>query len=82
MVQHPGDYPWSSYGANEQGSASSLLTPDPLYLALGVDQEQCLRGPPLFDDPLSEFIVEERIGNLGRPGSTAHAQATEIADRS
>jgi len=56
MVQHPGDYPWSSYGANEQGSASSLLTPDPLYLALGVDQEQCLRGPPLFDDPLSEFI--------------------------
>ena len=34
MVQHPGEYPWSSYAANALGRADSLLTPHALYLAL------------------------------------------------
>ena len=34
MVQHPGEYPWSSYAANALGRADSLLTPHVLYLAL------------------------------------------------
>lgn len=38
MVEHPGDYRWSSYRANAQGEASSGLKPHDCYLALGVDQ--------------------------------------------
>ena len=35
MVAAPGDYRWSSHGANAQGSADPLVTPHPLYQALG-----------------------------------------------
>lgn len=34
MVNHPGEYRWSSYGANAQGHADSLLSPHSLYTAL------------------------------------------------
>ena len=37
MVSHPGEYRWSSYRANAQGEANMLLSPHPLYLALGAD---------------------------------------------
>lgn len=37
MVVAPGDYRWSSYRANTSGRNSCLLTPHPLYQALGVD---------------------------------------------
>ncbi|MDN5871629.1 MAG: transposase [Nitrococcus sp.] len=37
MVGHPAEYPWSSYRANAQGEPSALLTPHPLYTALGSD---------------------------------------------
>ncbi|MBK7899333.1 MAG: transposase [Azonexus sp.] len=37
MVPHPAEYRWSSYRANAQGEASTLLTPHPLYRALGAD---------------------------------------------
>jgi len=39
MVEHPGEYGWSSYAANAQGKADALITPHPLYLALDSDQE-------------------------------------------
>ena len=35
MVVHPGDYRWSSYASNAQGEADLLLSPHPLYVALG-----------------------------------------------
>ncbi len=35
MVDHPGEYEWSSYGANAQGDKDSLLESHPLYTALG-----------------------------------------------
>jgi putative transposase len=35
MVSHPGEYKWSSYGTNAQGRADALLSPHPLYTALG-----------------------------------------------
>lgn len=35
MVEHPGEYWWSSYAANAHGSSDRLVTPHPLYLALG-----------------------------------------------
>ena len=37
MVQHPGDYRWSSYRSNAQGEANGLVTPHSLYEALGAD---------------------------------------------
>jgi putative transposase len=40
MVQHPGEYPWSSYAANALGKPDSLLTPHALYQTLGNLPEQ------------------------------------------
>jgi putative transposase len=37
MVEHPGDYPWSSYRANAQGEATDWLQPQQLYSALSKD---------------------------------------------
>lgn len=37
MVQHPADYRWSSYRANAQGEANSLVAPHDVYLSLGGD---------------------------------------------
>lgn len=39
MVEHPGEYRWSSYRANAQGEACSVLRPHDCYRALGVDEE-------------------------------------------
>lgn len=35
MVEHPGEYRWSSYHANGQGEESLLVQLHPVYLALG-----------------------------------------------
>jgi putative transposase len=39
MVTDPSDYRWSSYRANGLGERDTLLTPHPLYLALGADDD-------------------------------------------
>ncbi len=39
MMTHPAEYKWSSYAANAQGKASPLITPHPLYIALGESPE-------------------------------------------
>lgn len=39
MVEHAGEYKWSSYHANAQGGIDDLLSPHPLYLELGVTGE-------------------------------------------
>jgi len=35
MVKDPADYPWSSHRANTLGERNPLLSPHPLYVALG-----------------------------------------------
>jgi putative transposase len=35
VVRHAGDYRWSSYGANAQARNDPMITPHPLYIALG-----------------------------------------------
>lgn len=35
MVEHPGEYLWSSYACNAQGEPNRLIRPHPLYDALG-----------------------------------------------
>jgi putative transposase len=37
MVEHPADYPWSSYRSNAQGEATDSLEQHSLYLELGLD---------------------------------------------
>jgi len=37
MVEHPGEYRWSSYRANGQGEDNALVRPHVLYGALGLD---------------------------------------------
>ena len=39
MVEHPGEYRWSSYRANAQGEENPLLTPHETFLALGGEAE-------------------------------------------
>jgi len=37
IVEHPGEYRWSSYRINAQGEASTLITPHAIYNSLGSD---------------------------------------------
>lgn len=39
MVQHPGEYRWSSYNGNGYGKPNPLIAPHPLYAQLGIDPE-------------------------------------------
>lgn len=41
MVEHPGEYRWSSYAGNAQGKKNSLLQSHPLYHSLGKTDEEC-----------------------------------------
>ena len=40
MVEAPGNYRWTSYHANAMGQPDAVLTPHPLYLALGREPEE------------------------------------------
>jgi putative transposase len=60
MVPHPGDYRWSSYGANAWGKRDDLVSPHALYLALGADastRRTCYRE--LFAQHLSKDVVHQ-----------------------
>lgn len=39
MVEHPGDYRWSSYRANAQGEGNPAIQSHSLYETLGLDAE-------------------------------------------
>jgi putative transposase len=60
MVSHPGDYRWSSYGANAQSDNSTLLTPHESYRALGRRSEDRLRAyRSLFKSEISSELIDE-----------------------
>ena len=59
MVGHPGEYRWSSYHANAQGTRDLLVTSHELYDRLGQsspERRRAYRG--LFRDPLPDAVVE------------------------
>ena len=59
-VKHPGEYPWSSYRRNVLGKEIKLITPHPVYLALGNDKrERRFRYQPLFDQYIPDCTLEE-----------------------
>ena len=60
MVSHAGEYEWSSYGANAQGREDRLLSPHPLYTALGdtaVERQYAYRE--LFRHHLDNALLHE-----------------------
>lgn len=60
MVDHPAEYPWSSYRTNAVGEPSRLVTPHELYLRLGgtLDERRSAYRA-LFNHALSEETMEE-----------------------
>jgi len=40
MINHPGEYRWSSYSMNAQGKFNALIQPHPLYQSLGKTLEE------------------------------------------
>ena len=74
LVQHPRDYPWSSYRCNAEGREDSLLVPHPAYLALGTDRERAQRAyRELFDESLDSRL-EEEIRSASRNGCALGAE--------
>lgn len=67
MVNHPAEYPWSSYAANATGKPLSWITPHGEYLALGLDdgkRQAAYRG--LFDSELDPQLLREiRVSTHG-----------------
>jgi putative transposase len=60
MVEHPAEYPWSSYRANAQGEEMPLITPHTLYTRLGHDagrRQEAYRE--LFRHHLEPGVIEE-----------------------
>ncbi len=58
IVEHPSDYPWSSYRVNAEGESNSLIQPHPLYLALATDpstRQAAYRD--LFRDQLDPELI-------------------------
>ncbi|MDP2132084.1 MAG: transposase [Sulfuritalea sp.] len=82
MVEHPGEYRWSSYRANGQGADDALVRPHDLYEALGanlVGRQAAYRE--LFRHELEPGLVDEfrraTNGNfvLGNAGFAAEVAA-------
>lgn len=60
MVNHPGDYKWSSYHANAYGEVDRLIEPHPIYLQLGDSPEQRnLAYRELFRDRMDNKLLHE-----------------------
>lgn len=60
MVEHPAQYKWSSHLSNAYGDGKGLITPHPLYRALGSDEhlrQQAYRD--LFLDALAEQSIAD-----------------------
>ncbi|MDQ6968295.1 MAG: transposase [Mariprofundaceae bacterium] len=60
MVDHPSEYPWSSYRCNAVGELNNLITAHELYLALGDNQQErgkFYRG--LFDSQIEARELNE-----------------------
>ncbi|MCC4114589.1 transposase [Aromatoleum toluclasticum] len=60
MVDHPADYPWSSYRANAHGAASEVVTPHETFIALGYELERRQAAyRELFRHALAPAMIDE-----------------------
>jgi len=60
MVNHPGEYKWSSYSVNASGKVDSFLSPHPLYLSLAetVERRQFFYRE-LFQGYIESAVIHE-----------------------
>jgi len=71
MVQHPGQYRWSSFAANASHSRCGFVSRHPAYDALGIDDVTRANGyAALFDLPMQQELIEE-IRKATRAGHAA-----------
>jgi putative transposase len=61
MVSHPGEYRWSSYGANAVGRPDPLIQPHPVYQSISADDEQCRHG---YRELLRMHMDHEQIHDI------------------
>ena len=78
LTDRPGRYTWSSFRANGFGRADRLLTPHPLYLALGcspAERQHAWRTicTPLPAEQLAAFRRQVRDGGAAGPIATHSA---------
>ncbi len=60
MVEHPTQYPWSSYMANARGDENELIVPHEIYMRLGkTNKERQLSYRQLFKTHISEPALQE-----------------------
>ena len=60
IVDHPGEYRWSSYRANAQGEIVDLLSHHPLYMSLGqTSEERQAAYRELFRNELEPGVIDE-----------------------
>jgi REP-associated tyrosine transposase len=60
MVEHPADYPWSSYRSNGQAMANARLSQHPLYRTLGQsNEERCRQYRELLQAHLEPELIDE-----------------------
>ena len=60
MVDHPSEYPWSSFGANGQGKPNLLLTPHQIYIEIDQDAERRISlYRELFRYQLEPGLIDE-----------------------
>lgn len=60
MVDHPGDYPWSSYRCNARNEPETLITPYNLYEALGkTESERAKYYQTLFEESIETNLIEQ-----------------------
>jgi putative transposase len=77
MVNHPGDYEWSSYRANADGLQSDVITPHPLFAALGESDQDRRRayrelfGTAVRDEDLT--AIRQAVMSGRALGSPAHS---------
>ena len=65
LVDHPADYPWSSYGRNALARSDRLVTEHPEYTELGGGgRERAKAYRRLFDGQIEPIVVDEIRRNL------------------
>ena len=58
MVNHPGDYLWSSYAVNSGARSDPFVAPHPEFIALGSDERRHAAYRGLFNQGLDEALVQ------------------------
>lgn len=82
MVEHPGDYPWSSYRANATELSDELIDEHPVFTAMASghsDRQQAYRE--LFRHLLDEETIHQIRENLNRELALGRAEFKDRIER-